>query len=139
MRAKRSRNRRRSTRKDDEDLPFEIEAGEIVVVQVRNGEAIAREYQRGLDSLCRTNPQADDGVFAQRELLRFAVAHQFEAAFCFDDLPAGEFDGLKVAIDTSRREPGALEFGGDEVRGFAMGGTARIAALHLVEIGRAHV
>src|SRR6478735_4616711 len=98
MRAKRTRNSRRPAGQDDEDLPFEIEAGEIVVVQIRNSEAIPCKHQRSLDGVGGIDPEADEGVFAQCELLGLAVAHELEARFCFDDLPAAEFDRLKVAI-----------------------------------------
>src|SRR5215831_7330916 len=103
MRAKRTRDSRRPAGQNDDDLPFEIEAGEIVVVQIRNSKPVPCEHQWSLDGVGRIDLEAHDGVFAQRELLGSAVAHELEARFCFDDLPAAEFDGLKVTIDTSRR------------------------------------
>jgi len=92
MRLQRARDRSRRRRDVDDDGAFQIEAGELVDVQLRDAQSVAGKHQRRVDRRSRIDPHAEVGVVAERQRLGSAIAHERHTRTRFDDAASLEPD-----------------------------------------------
>src|SRR5260370_10656142 len=132
MRSERAGNLGRRSRENHDDLAADVDAGEIIIILLRDFEAIANENERRFDLGRRHDACANDGIFAERERIVFAVADEAKAAILFDDLAGDELDGLVETVDPRGLCARALELlDGVSLRG-ALATAAGIAAFEFV-------
>src|SRR6476620_5882262 len=90
----------------DRHLASQVEPGEIIVVLLRDAQAVPQEYERRLDLGCEVEQSREGRVFAEDERLGLSVTHQRGVRIVFDGLPCLELDGLVVAVSTGGSETG---------------------------------
>ena len=113
-------------------LPRTSMASEVVIIFLRDFEAIAGENQRRFDLGRGHDAGADDGIFTERERFAFAVADEGEAAIFFDDLAGDELDGLVEAVYARGFCARALELLDGVCLRFALATAAGVAAFEFV-------
>ena len=65
VRGQRPGNRRRCAGEVHHQLAADVQAGEVVVIDLGNRQAVTGEHQLGLDRRGRIDSQADDRILAQ--------------------------------------------------------------------------
>src|ERR1700732_362048 len=110
----------------------DVDAGEVVIILLRDFEAIADENQRRFDLGRGHHARADDGILTEGERFASAGADEGKAAILFDDLAGDEPDGLVEAVYARGLRARALEllYGVGLCGAFAR--TARVAAFEFV-------
>ena len=63
---------------EHDQLAADVEAGEVIVVCLRNREAVACEDEIGFECCGRVHARAEDGVLAERQGRAVAVTNQYE-------------------------------------------------------------
>ena len=97
-----------------------------------NIQTVADEYQWCIDLWRGRIARAEIGLFAQRERLRMAVAHQRELAMGLIDFERTQLDALEIAVRARRLDTQRLELADNELLCLMLALAAGIAALVLV-------
>ena len=133
MRGQRTGYARGNAAEVDRDFPFQIDAGEVVIVFLRYIEPIADEHRGSLQIASRIRVQAGYDVVTHLKRLDCAVGiHERGGRFIVDDLAHLEFNGLIVSIGSGRIQAVFFELSGDIRGGLAVALAAGVTALELV-------
>ena len=122
----------RGSSKVDDDLPLEVEPGEVIVGHGRNAEAVADEYERGLERRSEVDPRTQHEMLADRERLYLPVPDERHATLGFHDLARTEFHRLVVAVRPSRLRAHELQLADDVLLGLSLTAAAGLATFKLV-------
>ena len=132
MRQQRSRNGGRTAGQEEYDFTLQVEAGEIVVLRLRDLEPVTGKHHRRLDVRRRIDAHAERGFVSEHNRDHVRSAHQREARLRFVDRAGPERHRLKIAVRPARLQAGLFEMAGDVLGRLAMFGAARLAAFHAV-------
>src|SRR5260370_36844679 len=94
MRSERGGNLGRRSRENHDDLAADVDASEIIIILLRDFEAIANENERRFDLGRRHDAWADDSGFTKRHRFALAVVEYGQAAILLFHQSAEELCGF---------------------------------------------
>ena len=126
-------NVRRRAAQQDRNFTLQIEAGEVVIVLLRDFQPIADKHERSFDFFrSEVDASAEVGVFTQPEWLFGAIPNERSGRILFDNLSGNELYRLVVAICARRLKSSFGQLLNHIFFRFAEALAAGLAAFHVV-------
>src|SRR6266478_3489428 len=132
MRLQRARHRRRSSRDVHCDLPFQIQARKVVVLQFGNREPVPHKHCIRFRRIRQILTGGDERLISKLHRFRPSFPDQFQRRMLLIELRRIEFHRLNVAVRARRLQPRILELLCHIRRGFLVTIASGVASFQFV-------